>query len=250
MWLRTETTDGLVRLTLDRGKTHAIDPELVGELRQAFDWMTRDTSVKAAILTGAGDRFFSNGLDVAALLPLTRPELTRFFDTFIGLCTEMYLFPKPLVAAINGHAMAGGLILALTADYQLIGADNRYLGLSEVKLGLPAPHSAVLMLSALVGNRMAHQIALCGETLLPESAFRIGLAHEVTSYKHLMLVAETVARDLARTPTPAYGMTKRYLRSSTAGAMSSTALESREEFVQCWFMPETQASLKRLAERR
>lgn len=250
MWLRTETLDGLVRLTLDRGKTHALDPELVGELRAEMDRLSRDDSIRGVILTGAGDRFFCNGFDLAALVPLGREEVSRFYDTFIGLCVEMYLFPRPLIVAINGHAMAGGLILALTADYQLIGAENRYVGLTEVGLGLPVPQAAVLMLSALVGSRTAHRIALCGETLLPEAAYRAGLVHEVTSYKHLPTVAETIGRDLSRSPAPAYGITKRYLRSATAAAIYATAVESREEFVHCWFLPETQACLRKLAERR
>src|SRR5512140_2522215 len=125
MWLRRESTDGLVRLTLDHGKTHALDPGLVGELHDAFARLAADDSVKCVILTGSGDRFFCNGLDVAALLSLSREELSQFYDSFIELCGEMYLFPRPLVAAINGHAIAGGLILALTADYQLLAAETR-----------------------------------------------------------------------------------------------------------------------------
>lgn len=250
MWLRRETQDGITRLTLDRGRTHSLDPELVGELRTAFDELAREEAVRAVILTGAGDRFFCNGLDVAALLPLTRDEMCRFYDTFIGLVIEMYLFPRPLVAAINGHAIAGGLILALTADYQLIGAENRYVGLSEVRLGVPVPEAAILMLTTLVGSRMAHRIALRAETVLPETAYRTGLVHEVTSFKHLITVAETVAGDLASTPSAAFGITKRYLRSPTAGAMYASAVESREEFVECWFLPATRKSLEKLAAKK
>jgi enoyl-CoA hydratase len=250
MWLRTDNDNGLVRLTLDRGRTHAIDPELVDQLSHAFSNLEKDESVHCVILSGAGDRFFCNGLDVASLLPLSRGELSRFYDAFIHLVTRMYLFPRPLVAAINGHAMAGGLILALTADYLLIGADNRYVGLSEVKLGLPVPQAAILMLTTLVGSRHAHQIALCGETLLPETAYRAGLVHEVTSFKHLDRVAETMARELAEKPAAAYGLTKRYLRAPTATEMTATRESSREEFVNCWFLPDTQAALRRLAERR
>lgn len=248
-WLRIARDDGLARITMDRGRNHALDPELVAELRKSFQDLHDDESARAVILTGSGDRFFSNGFDVAALLQLSRPELSRFYEEFIALCAELYLFPRPLVAAINGHAIAGGLILALTADYQLIGADNRYVGLTEVQLGLPVPHGTVAMLGRLVGSRMAHRIALCGELLLPEAAFRTGLVHEVTSFKHLEQVAATVARDMADRPAAAYAITKRYLRAATAEVIRSTAARSRDEFLECWHLPETQAALRKLVER-
>ncbi len=249
-WLKLDKSDGVARLIMDRGKTHSLDPVLVDELRHAFNDLKADESVKAVILSGSGDRFFCNGLDVAALLKLKNGEMVRFFDSFIALYTEMYLFPRPLVAAINGHAMAGGLILAMTADFRLIGAENRYVGLTEVRLGLPVPDGAVQILKSLVGNRFAQRIALGGETLLPEAAYRAGLISEVTSFKHLFEVAETVARDLASVPGTAYGYTKRYMRLPTASAMQATAVQSREEFLHCWYLPETQATLSRLAERK
>lgn len=249
-WLKLTKTDGLARLVMDRGKTHALDPVIVDELRTAFNDLRSDESVKAVILTGAGDRYFCNGLDVAALLELKNGEMVRFFDSFIALYTEMYLFPRPLVAAINGHAMAGGLILAMTADFRLIGAENRYVGLTEVRLGLPVPDGAVQILTSIVGNRIAQRLALSGEPLLPEAAYRAGLINEVTSFKHLDEVAETVARDLATVPGTAYGYTKRYMRLPTASAMQATAVQSRDEFLHCWNLPETRATLEKLAARK
>jgi enoyl-CoA hydratase len=249
-WLKTERNDGLVRLVMDRGKNHAIDPVLVDELRRSFDELKSDDSVRAVILTGSGDHFFSNGLDVASLLELPRDGMTAFFDSFIALYTEMYRFPRPLVAAINGHAMAGGLILALTADFRLIGAENRYAGLSEVRLGLPVPDGAVQILTSLVGNRVAQRLALGGEMLLPEAAYRAGLVNEVTSFRHLSEVAETVARDLAAVPAAAFGCTKRYLRHPVASIIETTALSSRDEFLHCWYLPETQAALRKLVARK
>jgi enoyl-CoA hydratase/carnithine racemase len=97
---------------------------------------------------------------------------------------------------------------------------------------------------------MAHRIALCGELLLPEAAFRTGLVHEVTSFKHLDQVAGTVARDMGDRPVEAWAITKRYLRASTAEVIRSTAARSRDEFLECWFLPATQLALKKLAERR
>lgn len=249
MWLEMERSDGLVRLTLNHGRTHALDSQLVDDLLGSFRALKGDAGIKAVILTGAGDRFFCSGLDVGALLPLTRADMADFFDRFTALFTEMYLFPRPLVAAINGHAIAGGLILAMTADYQIVGAETATLGLSEVQLGLPVPMGAICMLSALVGPREAHRLALSGERLLPEAAYRSGLIHEVTSSRHLREVSETVARDLASTPASGFAHTKRYLRLNAATAMGAGAVASRNEFLDCWFEPAAQAALRKLAQR-
>lgn len=248
-WLQVERTDGIVRVRLARGKTHALDAELVDELGETFAQLARDTGVRAVILSATGERFFCNGLDVSSLMPLDRAALGAFLDRFIGLYTDMYIFPRPLVVAINGHAMAGGLILALTGDYQIVGAESCMLGLTEVRLGLPVPMGAICMLSALVGAREAHRLALTGEPVLPEAAYRCGLIHEVTSSHHLVEVAETVASDLAATPTPAFARTKAYLRAGVVNAMRAALERSREDFLDCWFLPETRAALEALVNR-
>lgn len=248
-WIEIERNEGLVRLTLERGKAHALDPELVDELLGAINALREDDTVRAVILTGAGERFFCSGLDVGELLPLDRAAMSRFFARFIELFTAMYAFPRPLIAAINGHAIAGGLILALTADYQIVGAESATLGLSEIQLGLPVPFGAVCMLSALVGQREAHRIALTGERMLPEAAYRAGLIREVTSSRHLREVSETVARDLSATAPAGFGLTKRYLRLSTLAEMRAGATTSCEEFLDCWFGPAAQGALQALARR-
>jgi Delta3-Delta2-enoyl-CoA isomerase len=244
--IELERRDRLVWVRLNRGKTHTLDPDLIHRLQSSFEEMAHDDTVGAVILTGLGDRFFCNGLDVAALLELKKSEMIRFVDDFLGLCRQMYVFPRPLVAAINGHAMAGGLILALAADYRLVGDENRFLGFTEVRIGLPVPREAALMLSDLVGNRTAHRLTLGGEPLLPEAAYRAGLVHEVTSLRHLPEVAETVAMERAALPHVAYARTKRYLRAETAESMASLAASSRDEFLECWYLPETQENLRRL----
>ncbi|HEX7880762.1 MAG TPA: enoyl-CoA hydratase/isomerase family protein [Candidatus Eisenbacteria bacterium] len=248
--LQIDRRERHVWVRLDKGKTHSIDPDMVGRLRALFEELAHDDSVGAVLLSGLGDRFFCNGLDVDCLLALNRREMTRFVDDFLGLCRDLYLFPRPLVAAINGHAMAGGLILALAADYRIVCDENRSLGFTEIRLGLPVPREAVMILSELVGNRTAHRLVLSGEVLLPEAAYRAGLVHEVTSFRHLETVAETVAAERAALPHVAYARTKRYLRSATAELMAPLAASSRDEFLECWYLPETQAALKRLAEKR
>lgn len=245
-----ERRAGRVWLRLNRGKTHTLDSALLTELSGRFHELADDPECRAVVLAGAGDRFFCNGLDVPTLLAMSRGELSAFLHLFLGVIHQLYLFPRPLVAAINGHCMAGGLILALTADYRIVGDENRFLGFSEINLGLPVPRGAVLMLSDLVGNRIAHRLVLDAETLLPEAAYRLGLVQEVVAFRHLEVVADTVAGERGNRPPEAYALSKRYLRAQAAEMMVATEPDSREEFLNAWFLPGTQAALRKLAERR
>lgn len=235
---------------MNRGRTHTLDDSLLQELSDRFRTLADDPDCGAVILAGSGDRFFCNGLDVQSLIAKSPKELDRFVRLFHDVIHQLYLFPRPFVAAINGHAMAGGLILALTADYRIIGDENRFLGFTEVNLGLPVPHPAVLMLCDVVGNRVAHRLVLDAETILPEAAYRVGLVHEVVAIRHLETVADTVAADRAGHPASAYALSKRYLRGATARSMAECEEASRREFLEAWYQPATQAALQQLAQRR
>ena len=212
-------------LTLDRPPANAEDETLLGDLSAALDAARADATVRAVVLTGAG-RFFSGGFDLSA--PRREDEevtvmTTLFRDTHVKLLT----IPKPTIAMVNGHAIAGGLILVLACDYRL-GLDGDYkIGLNEVAIGASYPKVAL----ELTRLRLAHQRAselLLGAALYPASqAIRLGVVDELfpadkledtvmrraqrmgafprEAYVHtkLALVAETVERVMAETPEEA-----------------------------------------------
>ena len=110
--LSYESAEGIARITLRRGKVNAINADVVFELRTALDRAEVDDSTRAVILTGEGS-FFSFGFDIPELRPYSPEEFTRFLIDFSDLYTRMYLYAKPIVAALNGHAIAGGCMLGL-----------------------------------------------------------------------------------------------------------------------------------------
>ncbi|MCH7511503.1 MAG: enoyl-CoA hydratase/isomerase family protein, partial [Chloroflexi bacterium] len=139
--VRREDREGGVRLlTLDRPPANAIEETLLGDLSAALEDARADDAVRALVLTGSG-RFFCGGLDLSAARPdddFGRLLLDEFRDAHVRLLT----MPKPTLAMVNGHAIAGGLILMLACDYRL-GLDGDYrIGLNEVAIGAPFPKIA------------------------------------------------------------------------------------------------------------
>ena len=122
--IRLEKNDGVAILGLASGKLNAITSGLLTETRTALEEIQGDDSVRAMVLTGHDSRFFSFGLDVASLLPLDRIAMGEVLTDLNLLLARLFLFPKPLVAAVNGHAMAGGVLLAMTADQGLAPREN------------------------------------------------------------------------------------------------------------------------------
>ena len=115
-----ERRDGIAILRLDKARGNAIDDDLVADLASAAAELAGDESVHGVLLSSAHARLFCPGLDLVALSSLGRPELHAFLRRFLSTVRSLYALPKPMVAAVSGHAVAGGCILALTADWRVL----------------------------------------------------------------------------------------------------------------------------------
>jgi len=205
--IRVDDRDGGVRmLTMDRPPANAIDETLLGDLGAALDAARTDDAVRALVLTGAG-AFFSGGFDLAA--PRRDDDdalaLQRLYrDVHVRLLA----FPKPTLAQLSGHAIAGGLVLVLACDYRL-GADADYkVGLNEVAIGASFPRAALEIVRLRLPHPRAAELLL-GAALYPSSqAVRLGIVDELLPADTL---ADTVLRRAARMgafPRAAYAHTK------------------------------------------
>jgi Delta3-Delta2-enoyl-CoA isomerase len=232
-----ENRSGGVRvLTLDRPPANAEDQSLLSDLSAAVDRAAADAAVRAVVLTGRG-KFFSGGLDLSAPPSddgMVAVTTTLFRDVHVKLLT----LPKPTLAMMNGHAIAGGLVLVLACDYRL-GLDGDYkIGLNEVAIGASFPKVAL----EIIRLRMTHQRAaelLLGAALYPASeAIRLGVVDELLAPDKL---EDTVMRRAARMgafPREAYAHTKlalvaetveRVLAETPDGASRATAIWQTEE---------------------
>jgi enoyl-CoA hydratase/carnithine racemase len=171
-----EFQDHLAILRLNSGPTNPIGSKLVNELSEAL--VAVKGNARAMVLCGGND-FFSVGFDLPELLKLDRPSMGHFLEKFNRLCLQLFTAPFPTVCALAGHAVAGGNILALTCDYRYAASEEKKIGLNELKLGLPVPYLADMMLRHTIGNRYASQMIYSGEFMSFSEAKIIGLVDVV-----------------------------------------------------------------------
>jgi len=238
-----QVEDGLATFRLSREHGNAINGDLVDGLTAACARAAEDDGIRAVTLAADG-KLFCPGLDVQELIELDRPSMEDFIARFEGAILALYTFPKPLVAAIHGHAVAGGCVLALTADWRVLRA-GAVVGLNEVKVGVPLPFGVAMILRESVG-RLA-EVALFGKNYGGEEAIAVGLVDEHAPADRFESVCRERVRELAAKDGRAFAMTKRYLRSPVVERIRAHDAELACEFVDRWFSPETRVRLERIA---
>jgi enoyl-CoA hydratase len=177
--IRRERQGPLAVLRLDKARGNAIDEALVDELLRACAEMEADDGVRGVLLASANPKLFCPGLDLVSLIEFDRPRLERFMQAFGRMLGSLFGLRKPMVAAVSGHAVAGGCILALTADWRVLRRGGVSIGLNEVKVGVPLPLSVSALLRATVPPGSLSRVALLGRNFADDEALAAGLADEL-----------------------------------------------------------------------
>jgi 3,2-trans-enoyl-CoA isomerase len=242
-FMEVSRRDGIAEVALRRGKVNAIHEPMIRELRQCLEQLAGDAEAKAVTLTSRGP-FFSFGFDIPELLKLQKPAFLGFTRSFAELYTYLFAYPKPLVAALNGHAIAGGCMLALACDRRLMVSGKARISLNEITFGSSLFAGSVRMLSFVVGERSAQTIACEGAMYSAEEAQRLGLVDEVCAPEALAADAEKAARRLAERDPAAYRSIKGLLRGPIAKEMAAAEPRSLFEFAEIWYSPSTWKNLQ------
>src|SRR6267142_3249495 len=171
-------------LRLNRLPVNALSPELIVALRNAIQAAPAG-GARTLILSGAPGRF-SGGLDVPLLLRLDRPAMATLWRDFYALLGAIAASPIPIVAAITGHAPAGGTVLALFCDYRIMAQGDYKIGLNEVQVGLPVPPVILAGLRRLIGLRLGERLAVGGGLFPPQEALGLGLVDELTALERVV----------------------------------------------------------------
>ena len=196
--VRVEMKRGCAWVTLDRPPLNLIVPDLIDELRAAFDALARDPSVRVAVVTGAG-RAFTAGMQVQVLRDLTPVTAKALITSLHEAVHAVHDAPFPTLAMVNGPCLGAGFELAMACDLRVASAGAQ-LGLPEVKVGAPSVIEAAL-LPALVGPGRAAEMLLTGESVTAEQALAWGLVNRVAPADKLEAVtAELVEKILACAP--------------------------------------------------
>ena len=236
---------GAVReIRLDRPPANALNGELVDALTAALQ--TAGKEVDAVVISGAG-RMFSAGLDVPELLQLDRSRFAVLWDAFTGLMQIVATLPVPVVFAMQGHALAGGALLALFGDYRIMPRGPFKTGLNEVQVGLIAPTPVHQALVRLVGPNRAGQMLVSGEVMDAEKAHAIGLVDELADTPADVLPAALAwCEQHLALPRHALALSRAMVRADLHAIFGNYSASENEAWVELWFSEATQATLQKL----
>jgi enoyl-CoA hydratase len=234
----------------DHGKVHALDVDLLVSLLDALG-SVEDSEAGAVVVTGTG-RVFSAGVDLQQVLDGGADYLGRFLPLLISAFERLFSYPLPVVAAVNGPAVAGGCVLACACDRRLLVEGGR-IGASELLVGVPFPVSALEILRWACGSR-TEEVVLTGALFGSDEALSIGLAHEIVAPDGLLDRALEVATALGAVAPDAFRLAKAQLRRPTLDRIAADAGGVDPEVLALWSAPETTASigaqLQRMAAQR
>lgn len=234
---------------LSRDVTNAIDLHLIREISDCLAAKRGDESISGCVLTSANEKFFSIGFDIPALIPLRKKDFGEFYRAFNRLCVELYSFPKPVVAAITGHAVAGGCILTLCCDYRFISDGKKLMGLNEIKLGVPLPYPADCILRQIVDDRSVRKVLDTGDFFLPEETLSMGLVDGVMPLDKVLPASIDKVKSIASLSLAAFCAIKHNRTEMVLTQIRSSLAEKERIFIEMWDSPATREKLKAALEK-
>ena len=233
-------------LRLNNGVTNAISPDLIDDLSEKL--ITVEKDFRGVVLAG-GDKFFCIGFDLPALLMLDRIEMADFFNKFNHLLLSLFTLPLPTCCSISGHAIAGGNILALTCDYRYAASGEELIGLNEIKLGVPVPYLADLMLRQIVDDRIATEILYSGEFMTIPDAKQLGLVDEIFPHTDVEGQAIKKVTELITLPRAAFSEIKANRVEKIRQRYEENRILKNEKILDCWFSEPVQELLKEASQK-
>jgi len=244
--------DGIALLTLNRpAKLNALSREVVDRLTALLDAIEVDDSVRAVILTGAGDRAFSAGVDLGQFSAAIRDgtAVRDFVRRGQALTSRLEAFGKPVIAAVNGLAYGGGCEIT-EAVHLAVASERAVFGQREILLGMPPSYGGTQRLPRLAGRKRAMELLLTGDDFSPEHALQIGMINAVVPHDRLLPAARELAGRIIRHSRPAVAAT---ITAATRGlnmAIGEGLLVEREQFAAVLPTPELRDGLDTFLERR
>ncbi len=246
--IRTETRGPVLVLELSHGRANAFDLELSLEMEEAFAEFERSSAAKAAVVTGTG-RIFSAGVDLLRVLEGGASYAAEFLPALSRSLAAVFFARKPVVAAVNGHAVAGGCLLAAACDRRLMARGDGRIGVPERLVGVPFPALALEILRFTVPPGRLGEVAYLGRTYAPEEGLALGLVDEVVEAGDLLSRAVEAAEKLSAAPGPAFELTKAQLRRPARDFLDRHAAAIDEDVARAWAAPEAAAAIRAYVEK-
>ena len=233
---------GIAVVTMTHGKANALDIELCEALAKCFDELRR-LDARAVVVTGQG-RMFSAGVDLLRVGSGGAAYVREFLPALHRLYHAAFFHPKPVVAAINGHAIAGGCVLACCADRRIMARGGGRIGVTELLVGVPFPALAFEIVRFAVPSRHLPELTFGGAIYDTEAAVQRGWVDEVVDADALTGQATAVAQRLARLSPPAFAQAKKQLRQPVAERYAQSGAVTDKVVTDIWAAPEALARIR------
>jgi enoyl-CoA hydratase len=225
-------------LRMADGKANAMSIEFCESITARFGELA---DARAIVIVGSG-RIFSAGVDLLRLLDGGEPYIRKFLPALSTMLATVFAHPKPVVAAINGYAMAGGCVLACAADRRLMARDGGRIGVTEILVGVPFPPAAMEIMRCALTPQYFEDAIFSGATYLPPQAVERGLVHDIAEPDALLERAMAAAKTLAALSPRAFAQTKRQTRGPALERMDDAKTDAAVEDI--WTAPETLSRIR------
>jgi enoyl-CoA hydratase len=239
--------DGIAILTLSHGKANALDLELCRELREAISETSK--SADALVLTGRGS-IFSAGVDLKRILSEPPAYIEEFFPALCDLFEEAFFCRRPLVAALNGHAIAGGCILCCASDYRVVGRGDARLGVPELLVGVPFPHVALEILRTCLEPARFRALLFRGFLVDPETGIADGIVDEIVEPEDVIPTALRVAAELGSLSAETFTISKMQIRAHAQARLAELSATEKDRVLAAWLAPETREAIRDYVDRK
>lgn len=228
---KVEIDQGIAILSLNRPEKHnSFSIEILNELMQTLDSLSADKSVRVLILTGEGEKSFSSGADLTVLQNFKAIEDARDYALLLESASQkLFNFPKPVISALNGFAIGGGLGFAAATDYR-IASENSKMGFPAVRLGAILPVSCTLFMTHIIGLSHTREMLFTGKMLTAQEALNINLVNTVVPHKQVIDESIKVAKLMLEGSDMALFYTKKTINSLLARELESKSLYAADNF--------------------
>lgn len=230
--MRIEREDELALLTMHAGKGNAMGPGFIEELARLIG-QVEESDARALVITGGG-KMFSAGLMLPELVKLDRDGMRRFMVDFDTTMFRIFKLPIPTVAAVNGHAIAGGCVLCTMCDRALLTDARAKLGLIESTLGIGLPAAIAAVLPLRLPKASVFPVAFEGGLFDGPRALELGLVHEIVAADELLSVAKAKAKALAGLGAEGFAHIKGGFQAATVARIEATRDASIEGWLDTW----------------
>jgi enoyl-CoA hydratase len=245
--IESERRGDVALLRLAHGKASALDLELLTALAATLE-REAASDAQALVITGTGS-IFSAGVDLFRVLEGRRAYLEEFLPALDVALERLFFFPKPVVAAINGHAIAGGAVIAWACDRRISSRGKVLFGVPELKVGVAFPPLALEIVRSALAPNFASEAILGGRNWNPDECLARGAVDELCEPGDLLERALAVARELCAIPARSFELTKRYLRQPTLDTLERHRTASTPEVLEAWSSPRVLDAIRAYVEK-